>query len=25
VDNVTHGWPSLEEADPAFVSIVAAA
>jgi len=24
VDNVTHGWPSLEEVDPAFVSIVAA-
>jgi len=24
VDNVTHGWPTLEEADPAFVSIVAA-
>ena len=24
VDNVTHGWPSLEEADPAFVSIVEA-
>ena len=25
VDQVTHGWPSLAEADPAFVSIVAAA
>jgi len=24
VDNVTHGWPTLEEADPSFVSIVAA-
>jgi len=24
VDNVTHGWPSIEEVDPAFVSIVAA-
>ena len=24
VDNVTYGWPSLEEVDPAFVSIVAA-
>ena len=22
VDQVTHGWPSLEEADPAFVSLV---
>jgi len=22
VDNVTHGWPSLEEVDPAFVSMV---
>ena len=22
VDNVTHGWPSLEEVDPAFVSLV---
>jgi len=22
VDNVTHGWPSIEEADPAFVSLV---
>ena len=22
VDNVTHGWPTLEEADPAFVSLV---
>ena len=24
VDNVTHGWPTLEEADPAFVSLVEA-
>ena len=24
VDQVTHGWPTLEEADPSFVSIVAA-
>ena len=24
VDNVTHGWPTLEEADPSFVSIVPA-
>ena len=24
VDNVTHGWPSLEEADPSFVSLVEA-
>ena len=22
VDQVTHGWPTLEEADPAFVSLV---
>tara|TARA_B100000795_G_scaffold46981_1_gene30910 strand:+ start:826 stop:1452 length:627 start_codon:yes stop_codon:yes gene_type:complete len=22
VDNVTHGWPSLEEVDPSFVSLV---
>jgi len=24
VDNVTHGWPSIEEVDPAFVSLVEA-
>ena len=24
VDNVTHGWPTLEEADPSFVSIAPA-
>ena len=24
VDQVTHGWPSLEEADPSFVSLVGA-
>ena len=24
VDQVTHGWPTLEEADPSFVSLVAA-